>query len=447
MFSLLRYKLPASVFCTLIFSLTVSNPAALAQKSANDAPPAAEDRIIAVVNGQILTERDVDDRARLFVVSTGLPVRPEIMARMRGQIIHQLIDERLKTQEMLARHIIIEPEQIADAISNIEARNGMPKNALRNRLAADNISLTTLIDQIRVQLGWMQVLRQELGPRSRVTPEQIAQREKAQQAEAGQPQYFVSEIFVPVADPDHDETELNFTKTIISQLRQGAPFAIVAAQFSQDQSALDGGSLGWVQEDHLEPEVVNIVRKMPDGAISNPIKVPGGYVIATVHARRLVGKQMGTLLSLRQAFFPFTSPLDPANPTEQQRQALTKATQASHSLKDCKSVEQLNIALGNTRPSDPGIQLLERLSPQMHALLDKLPPNRTTTPLVSHDGIALLMVCSRQERNLAAQTPGQIADQLMNERIEQAARQLQRGLQRRAIIQIRPAAKLGMKVQ
>ncbi|MBF0858312.1 peptidylprolyl isomerase [Gluconobacter sp. LMG 31484] len=418
---------------------TEAKPAAAKPAAAPVKPP--EDQILAVINGQVLTQRDVDNRAKLFVLSTGLPISPEIMNRMRGQIIHQLIDERLKTQEILKRHINVEPDQIAGAISNIEQRNGMPKHALRDRLATDGVSLTTLIDQIRVQIGWMQVLREKLGEEGRITATQISQREQALQAEQGRAQYFMSEIFVPVADPRHDENELAFTKTIISQLREGAPFPIVAAQFSQAQSALDGGSMGWVQEDSLDPQVVSIVRQMPIGAISNPIQVAGGFVIATVQAKRVVGKQMGTLLDLRQAFFPFDAPLNPQNPTDQQKMALQHATAAIQNTHSCPEMEALNKSLGEKRPSNPGAQVLERLMPQMKAILETLPPNKVSRPLVSMDGIALLMICDRQQKNLAQQSPSEIADQLMNERVEQASRQLQRDLQRRAIIEMRPAAK------
>lgn len=399
----------------------------------------ANAQILAVVNGQLLTRADVEDRARLFVVSTGLPIAPNIMKRMRSQILQQLIQEKLKTQEVLRRHIDIPPEQIAASIANIEERNDMPKNALRDRLAKDDISLTTLIDQIRSQSGWMVVLRQTLGARSRVLPEQIKQRQQALEAEEGRPQYLMNEIFIPVQDSEHPEKEIAFANMIISQLRGGAPFPIVAAQFSQDQSALNGGSLGWMQEDHLDPAVVSIIQKMPDEAISNPILVPGGIVIATVHARRKLGKEMGTLITLRQAFFPFATPLNPNDPTEEQKELLQQATKASEETHSCKEMEALNDKLGARKPGNPGTQVMERLPPQMHDILANLPNKKATKPLVAGDGISLLMICSRQKRNLAQLTPGQIADQLMNERIEQTARQLQRTLQRKAVIEIRPA--------
>lgn len=415
------------------------------EKQATDTPKleplgSKQDAIIAVINGQPLTQRDVDNRGRLFVLSTGLPLSEDIMQRLRPQIVRQLIDERLRTQEILSRHINVSPEQIADAIGNIEKRNGMEPNALRNKLSQDGVSLTTLIDQIRVQIGWMQVLRQELGAKSRMTSLEIAQRQEALSRQQGRPEYLISEIFVPVADPRHSENELKFTETIIQELRRGAPFSIVAAQFSQAQSALDGGSLGWVQEDSLDPEVVAMVRQMPEEAISNPIKVAGGYVIATVTGKRVIGHQPGTLLDARQAFLPFSVPLNPQAPTDQQRQMLEKAVRLTQTVHSCDELAAVNKQMGEVRPSNPGELQLERLNPQMQQILAGLPIGKPTRPLVSQEGIDILMVCGKKTKNFADRSPSEIADQLLNERVEQTARQLDRDLHRRAVIDMRTAA-------
>jgi peptidyl-prolyl cis-trans isomerase SurA len=315
----------------------------------------------------------------------------------------------------------------------------MEEGALRTHLAKDGVSLTTLIDQIRVQIGWVQVLRQELGPRSRVSAKDIAQRQAALQREEGRTEYEIGEIFVKVEDPRHAEDELDFTNTIIQELRKGAPFPIVAAQFSQSQTALDGGSMGWVQEDELDPAVVNIVRQMPAGvgAISNPITVPGGFLIVTVLGKRTVGKEIGHVISARQVFLPFDTLLDPQHITPQQQATLQKALRLAQSANSCADMERLNKAEGEKRPSDPGELPLERLNPQMQAVLANLPLNKVSRPMVSRDGIDLLMVCDKKEKNFSNRSPSEIADQLMNERVEQAARQLDSDLHRRAIIDMR----------
>lgn len=404
--------------------------------NAAPATPEPDDMILAIINNIPLTKRDVDNRGKLFALSTGLQISPELMERMRSQIIRQMIDERLRTQEIYSRHINISPEQIAAAIANIEKRNGMAPNALRDRLASDGVSLTTLIDQIRVQIGWIQVLRQDLGAHGRVTAKEIAQREEALRREDGRPEYNLSEIFVKVDDPRHAEEELAFTNTVIQELRKGAPFPIVAAQFSQSQTALQGGSMGWVQEDELDPAVVNIIRQIPVGvnAISNPIKVPGGFVIITVNGKRIIGHQPGHVVTVRQAFLPFSTPLNPQHPTAQQEQVLQKAVHYGQTVNTCQQVEDINKESGEKRPSDPGELPLESMNPQMQEVIAPLPLNKLSRPLITPDGISLIMVCSKKEKNFASRSPSEIADQLMSERVEQTARQLDNDLHRRAII-------------
>src|SRR5947209_4802515 len=83
--------------------------------------------------------------------------------RLRPQVTRQLIDERLRLQESLRRHVIVSDQQIAGAIREIEARNNMPAGALQAKLHGDGVGLRTLVDQIRAQLAWTQVLRQQLG--------------------------------------------------------------------------------------------------------------------------------------------------------------------------------------------------------------------------------------------------------------------------------------------
>lgn len=405
--------------------------------STSDASLSEESKIIAIINGELLTERDVNNREKLFELTAGLHLSPEVMKNIRPQLIKQLVNERLRTQEMLRRHINIAPEQIADAIADIEKRNNMPPNALRDRLSADGVSLNTLIDQIRLQLGWGQVIQQQLGEQSHITAQEVVQRQNALKREVGQTEFLVNEIFVPVENARHPEQELKFTETIIQQLRNGAPFPIVAAQFSQSQSALQGGSLGWVQEDNLDPEVVNVAKKMPIGAISNPIQVAGGYIIATIGGRRTIGNEMGTLVNIRQVYLPFSSKLDPHNPTQQQVATLNQANKLRTTLHNCADVESANQKAGSGRPSDPGIIQLERLNPEMASLLKGLQIGQLSKPLVSTEGISLIMICSQEKKNLADISASEIANQLLNQRVEQTAQQLERDLHRQAIIQWR----------
>lgn len=73
---------------------------------------------------------------------------------------------------------------------------------------------------------------------------------------------------------------------MIRQLRAGTAFPVAATQFSQAQTALQGGDLGWIRKEDVDPEVAAVIERMPPGAISNAIKVPGGYQIVALRQRR-----------------------------------------------------------------------------------------------------------------------------------------------------------------
>ena len=440
---------PIVLALPVLAALAVLAPAAAQRQPAPQpaaAKPAAaparlpDDRILAVVNGDVITNGDVTARTRLFALSSGLPVTPEVLDRLRPQVEKQLIDERLRLQETQRRRVVVGDREIADAIGEIEQRNGLPPGALAASLRGQGIAMRTLIDQVRVQLGWNRVLREELGEKAIVSPADIAEQERLFKSQIGKPEYRVGEIFIPIDDPAKAADAQRFAETVISQLRAGAPFGVAAAQFSQSQTALQGGDLGWVNPSGMDPAVAGVVTQMPPGAISNPIRVPGGISIVTLRAKREVGRDHGTIVKLRQVFLPFTGTLDPQAPTDQQRQAVEKAQVIAKSVHSCQDMEAANQKAGAARPADPGEIRLEGVSSApLRALLTTAVPGQPTKPVISTDGVVVLMVCSRDEKTEAAPSKDDITNRLIGERVELTSRQLQRDLRRRAVLDERQA--------
>ena len=411
-----------------------------AQRGGQPAQAAPGEKIVAVINGDIITTGDVANRGRLFALSTGLPITPEVLDRLRPQVVKQLVDERLRLQEAQRRKIAISDKEIAEAIGEIEQRNGMPSGAMAASLRGQGVALRTLIDQVRVQLGWTRVLRQELGTKVEVSPADVADQERMFKQQVGKPEFRVGEIFIPIDDPAKAGDAQRFAETVIGQLRAGAPFAVVAAQFSQSQTALQGGDLGWVSPAEMDPEVAGVIQQMPPGAVSNPIRVPGGISIVTMRAKREVGRDRSTVIDLRQAFLPFTGTLNPQAPSEQQRKAVDTAQTISRTARSCADIEEANKRAGSTRPSNPGEVRLEGVgSVPLRNLLAGLAPNTASKPVISSEGVAVLMVCSREEKTAAAPGKEELTNRVLQERIELTSRQLQRDLRRRAVMDERGA--------
>nr|MDA8248340.1 SurA N-terminal domain-containing protein [Rhodospirillales bacterium] len=167
--------------------------------------------IVAIVNGDVISREDVGNRARLFALSTGLPISQEVLDRLTPQITRQLIDERLRLQEVQRRRILVADADIARAIEEVEARNNMPPGTLRKRLESDGVAYRTLVDQIRVQIGWTRVLRQQLGAQVQISDTDIAEQERLLKQQVGQTEFHIGEIFIPVENPNQAEEARRFS--------------------------------------------------------------------------------------------------------------------------------------------------------------------------------------------------------------------------------------------
>ncbi len=420
----------------LLGSLCIVSPALAQTMAPNAAVPMAPDSsgIAAVVNGQVITTQDVASRAQLLAVTMGMNPTPDVLAHLAPQVTKQLIDQTLQLQEINKLNITVADSDVAAAIAHIEQNNHMAAGALHQHLVAAGIPFSTLLAQLRSELGWAAVLPQVLGPGLSPTPGDMNAEKTALKAELGSTKYHLAEIFVPVTDPSDDSSAQTFANTVIAQLRTGAPFPIAAAQFSQAQTALSGGDLGYIPLSQMDPAVATTVQEMPVGAISNPIRVPGGYEIVQLQDKHAIGNEPQMTLALRQVFAPYPTPITNGQVGPAQAAVITKLAGQTKTLASCDDMAALDAQYGNIHASDPGPVALATVTPaSFQTMLANLPLNKSSPPLVQQDGVTAVMVCSR---GLAAALPGDndISNMIVNRRVDLESQQLLDILRHRSMI-------------
>ncbi|MBU6449170.1 MAG: peptidylprolyl isomerase [Rhodospirillales bacterium] len=417
---------------------TVCAAPAFAQNAAPaPAPMQAPDSagMAAVVNGQVITTQDVSARARLLALSLGMQPTPDVIQRLFPQVSKQLIDETLQQQEIDKLGINVSTQDVADALSHIEQGNGLPAGGLQAKLKAAGVPYSTLLSQVRTSIGWQKVLHKVLGPGLTPTPGDLAAQKAALQASLGATRYHLAEIFIPVTDPSDETPAQNFANTVINQLRQGAPFPIVAAQFSQSQTALSGGDLGFVQLDQLDPAVAATVQQMPVGAISNPIRVPGGYDVVQLLEKHDIGNQMQTILDIRQAYGQYPQPVTGQQLGPVQINFITQFMAKAKNAGSCDAVQALNASYGNIQPANPGpVNLATVTPPAFQQVLAQLPLNTLSRPLVQATGVSVVMICNRSLQKAQLPPDDQIANIIIDRRVELESEQMMDQLRHRSVI-------------
>jgi peptidyl-prolyl cis-trans isomerase SurA len=421
----------------LPFCLTIAIAPGLASLSALPARAQDSQHIAAVVNDDIISAFDLEQRITLALASSGAPNTPEQRARARDAVLRGLIDETLQNQAAKAKGVEVSDAEVSDAIGRIAAGNNVPVEKFDAFLSQAGVARATLERQIRTQLAWQKLVGKELGPRIAVGQDAIDATMARLKASIGKPELLVSEIFLPVDTSVDDPQVKAQADRIVDEVRKGTPFRLLARQYSQATTAATGGDLGWVPMGQLPEEVEATLDRMQVNSVSDPIRAGGGYYIVGLRDRRQLSGLDPSLvkLDLRQMVFN-VGPV-PASAGTAADPGLQAAKQASAELKSCADLEQVAQRHGAVVKNEPGQVTLADVNAGYRPYVEPLAANQVSTPIKNGNSYLLIVVCNRENPTSSGPSRETVTDQLENAQLNMMARRYLRDLRRDATIEMR----------
>lgn len=399
------------------------------------APDPSLHKATAIVNGTILTDTDIDQRLALVLVANGGKIEAEERQRLRLQVLRNLIDETLQIQEAKANEIEITPEEIDQTFTRVAGNFRRSPKDFTTYLTEVGSSATSMKRQIEGELAWRRLLGRRVEPFISVGEEEVRAVMSRLNADKGQVEYHIGEIFLSGNPATLNETRAN-AERILEQLRQGASFAAYARQFSEASTAAVGGDLGWVRAQQLPAELAAVATEMQPGGISPPIAVSGGYSIIVLIDRRqiLTTDQRDAVLSLKQVSITFG-----ANVTETQAAPRVESfAKAMKAVAGCGAVNDAAKALGAEVVESDQVRVRD-LPPQLQTMMGELQVGQATPPFGSlKDGVRSLVLCGKDDpETVSGPSFDQIYAQMEEERVNRRARRYLRDLRRDAVIEYR----------
>ena len=397
---------------------------------------AQEQRIVAVVNDDIVSNFDIDGRIALTLISTGAPDSPDIRQRMRAQILRQLIDERIQIQEAKRLGLTIPKTEIDDAIKRIEQSNKLTPGGLDRILRGAGVPRSAMDRQIEATMAWQRLVNGRLRSQIEVSRDEVD--EALARYTQGEPvtEYLLSEIFVAIDNPDQEDDVRRTVDDLVKQLVSGAiPFAVAAQQFSQAASAADGGDIGWVQRGQFDPATEDILATTEPGRMTQPIRSPSGYYLYGMRDKRVLAPASpdDARVDIAQIVLPVPADATPAD----RDSVIALAETIRETVQGCADLER---AASEMRVPAPVREPEVRVGDLAASTRDRIRPlkvGETTEPTVTDGGIGMAMVCVRTEPQSNLPTAADIEDNLIRQRLDNAARRYLRDLRRVAVVDIR----------
>lgn len=249
------------------------------------------DRIIAVVDQTVITEKELADRIRIVtsqLEKQGTQLPPQDV--LEKQILERLINDRLQLEFAAQTGLRVDDTQLDKTIQRIAEQNKLGVPEFQKALEADGISFRKFREDIRNEIILARLREREVDNRVNVSESEIDNYLTTQSSQKDtQDEYEFSHILIRLPEegsPEELQKLRNKAEQALKQLQGGADFAQVSASFSDAPNALEGGNLGWKSSSQVPELFADALKNMQPGQLSPILRSPNGFHILKMSNRR-----------------------------------------------------------------------------------------------------------------------------------------------------------------
>ncbi len=400
------------------------------------------DKIIVIVDDNIITQIELDDRVKLISQrlkqqGTSLPSRDNL----RKQILERIILEKLQLKMAKKTGIRINDEMVNRVIENIARENRLSMEQFRQVLQKDGFEFSDFRENIRREITISRLRKMRVENKVNISEQEIDNfLDQSLKDKSSDNEYLLSHILIATpeaATPEQIKEAQIKAQKVVSDLEKGADFTQKAIAVSNDELALKGGDLGWRKTAQLPTFLASIVSKMQKNEIKGPLRSASGF-----HIIKLQNKRSNTqkhIVSQTLARHILIRPTQILN-REEARLRLAGILQRIKNGEDFASLARASsddkaaaADGGSLGWVSPGMMV-----PAFEEEMDKLKPGEISEPFMTQFGWHIVQVMSRRKHDSTDQFQRSQAIKLIRKRkTEEAIQDWLRRLRAEAYVDYR----------
>ncbi len=407
--------------CLLLSLLTLAAMCAPAAQEANPPPRSVADvdRVVAVVNDEVITLLELGREARMAVEQlrrqgTPLPAR-DILEK---QLLERMITKRALLQYTRQTGLRVSDADLDRAVDRIAEDNKLTPASLRETLERDGVPFARFRENLRSEMLIGRLRDREVDSRVVVSDAEIQSFLRGQESQIDKvDEYNLAHVLVAVpeqATPEELKTRRARAETALSQIRQGADFRQVAASFSDAPDAFDGGAMGWRPAARLPSIFLEAAKGLKVGQSSDILRSPAGFhILKLIEKRGLDTPVMVTQTHARHILVRL-------NEVVSENDAKNRLTDLKDRIEHGTDFGEL-ARLHSDDPSaarggDLGWITPGDVVPEFEHAMDALKPGRVSEPFKSPFGWHIVQVLERREQDMSKDRQKLAARQAIRQR-------------------------------
>jgi peptidyl-prolyl cis-trans isomerase SurA len=279
--------------------LSVSLPVTVVLLFAGNTPVKAEvlDRIVAVVNGEVLLKSDVDHQCKIALddIPSSLPAEEKTnrATEIRKQTLDVLIDDLLIRQQVRERKIAVSDEEVEHELKNLMEYNKLNEQQMTAALANEGKTIDEFRKELKNQVEQRKLFGMDIQSKIQIGERDIENYYQTQYLSGGlDEKIHASHILFALpenASPEQERLARAKAEKVLKQLQSGTAFAELAKQYSEDPSSAQGGDLGWFRRGDMLPNFERVAFALKPGAVSDLVRTRFGLHLILVNERATEG--------------------------------------------------------------------------------------------------------------------------------------------------------------
>ncbi|MCC7487944.1 MAG: peptidylprolyl isomerase [Burkholderiales bacterium] len=435
-----RRRCPARISAALpglALALALAAPAE-AQKPR---PIVVLDRIAAVVNNDVITRNDLEERVELALrqlrgQGTPPPARPVL----EKQLLERMISDRVQHQFARETGLRVDDPELDRAIDRIAKENKLTLAQLRQALERDGVPFAKFREDIRGEILIARLREREVDNRIVVTDAEIENFLAAHKSQSGGgDEYNLSHILVTVpesANPEQIQARRARAEQALAQVRSGTDFRQVAASFSDAPDALQGGNMGWRDVNRLPVLFAEALQKMKPGEVSDLLRSPNGFHLLRLNDRR--GGSAPVIVSQARARHILIKTNELVSEDEARRRLAALKERLDNGADFAELARAHSEDASSVKGGDLGWLSPGDTVPEFERAMMSLAPKQVSAPVRSPFGWHLIEVMERRNEDMSQERQRVTARMALRERkSDEAYQEWVRQLRDKAYIEMR----------
>ena len=241
------------------------------------------------IGNKPITQSDIVDEIKIILILNNQSYSEENRDQLHELAVRSTVKRTVQKIELERNNYFnLNEADLQKELARLASNLFIDINTLKNLCESNELDFSKIEDQVKTELYWNSLIFEIYKHNLNINQEEIEDKLKLNQNKNKINEYLMSEIVISKVENDKMDLEIEKLKNKI----EVEGFEKTAKELSISESGLNGGDLGWINENIMSDKIKSVLIKTQIGNLSSPVILDNGILIFKVRDKREIDQNI-----------------------------------------------------------------------------------------------------------------------------------------------------------